>query len=678
MLIGAATGNAEDISPSLQCPDSPVPDEYGFAWDAGGYAKSITLEFSSSPDFGKKKRISATKTNPAPVLRVYKNLIKFEAESGRIYARITAKSDSGQIGSSEVCEFTLVRPEEPELSCPASPVDKEYAFSWSGGGYGKSAALELSADSGFGRKTGVKVKTPEPVPIESKYKTLLSYYSKQPLGDFYARINAKDNYKRAAYSNTCNFELDSAPACTQNSDCGTDGFSGGGVCKDGDQYGNYYTYTCRNPGTSSAQCTSTKELRVKLYCNMGCSNGTCTTKVVTFKNMPDTITTNMAKFPVLDEFTPNWRINANGEVFREGAYYPFALVDLEEGSNTITFEESDSAGSWREVAAKTVIYDPEYSTEGARLVYATAYKDTYHSPDLNEDFRYILVVDLDQGSYFGAFEHAEVLGISRDGGALIARFDSLGNRVVFTNYNRISDIVLDDFGYYSGLEYSRDGSRFYADRGIYDADNFQKTGDLENPVGYFSEVSLDDRGIFYNYGDYGASYYSLQDSNTSKTFVGDFSYYDSGLVESNDGKYLVRSGCSYEIGFIEVFSIATGERIKKIDYLPDCEAELGFSPDGKALYYVADGQPGEASGTVIFDASNFTQKALIGNAGDSHLEFTEDGTMITAGSGGTEGLRDRGIMLFKPSGFALEKKKVFFVDDIIDEWVGKLVYKPAS
>jgi len=43
--------------------------------------------------------------------------------------------------------------------------------------------------------------------------------------------------------------------CSQNSDCGADGFIGNNICEDGDIYDSYRIYTCNNPGTTSSFCS---------------------------------------------------------------------------------------------------------------------------------------------------------------------------------------------------------------------------------------------------------------------------------------------------------------------------------------------------------------------------------------------------------------------------------------
>ncbi|MDD5193184.1 MAG: hypothetical protein PHF67_01215 [Candidatus Nanoarchaeia archaeon] len=64
--------------------------------------------------------------------------------------------------------------------------------------------------------------------------------------------------------------------CSDNSECGTDGYVGERFCKaDGNVYQNYKTFTCNNPDTSQSTCTFSIEERKVDDCEYGCENGEC-------------------------------------------------------------------------------------------------------------------------------------------------------------------------------------------------------------------------------------------------------------------------------------------------------------------------------------------------------------------------------------------------------------------
>gem|GEM_PF-1543648 len=66
-------------------------------------------------------------------------------------------------------------------------------------------------------------------------------------------------------------------ACEENSDCGTNVYTGNPFCQSGNIFQNYRTYTCNNPGTANASCSSSTQAQLKQNCEEGqtCSNGQC-------------------------------------------------------------------------------------------------------------------------------------------------------------------------------------------------------------------------------------------------------------------------------------------------------------------------------------------------------------------------------------------------------------------
>ncbi|MBD3248712.1 hypothetical protein GF336_01585 [Candidatus Woesearchaeota archaeon] len=64
-------------------------------------------------------------------------------------------------------------------------------------------------------------------------------------------------------------------ACSADSDCGTDGFLGNNRCNADDIWDDYRTYTCLNPGTISAECSSDDNYEIKETCTGTCNNRTC-------------------------------------------------------------------------------------------------------------------------------------------------------------------------------------------------------------------------------------------------------------------------------------------------------------------------------------------------------------------------------------------------------------------
>jgi len=92
--------------------------------------------------------------------------------------------------------------------------------------------------------------------------------------------NTQGNQYEACTSNqTCCNGACVNIACSTNSDCGTDGLVGNPFCQSGDVYKNFRTYTCNNPGTTSATCTHSDVAELQNTCtgNQTCTSGSCTT-----------------------------------------------------------------------------------------------------------------------------------------------------------------------------------------------------------------------------------------------------------------------------------------------------------------------------------------------------------------------------------------------------------------
>jgi len=91
--------------------------------------------------------------------------------------------------------------------------------------------------------------------------------------------NKLDLFQQCTSSQTCqnaqcvNINI----ACHTDSDCGTNGITGGLFCQNNNVYQNYKTYTCNNPGTASSSCSNTTSAQLQTTCtsNQTCSSGSC-------------------------------------------------------------------------------------------------------------------------------------------------------------------------------------------------------------------------------------------------------------------------------------------------------------------------------------------------------------------------------------------------------------------
>ena len=79
----------------------------------------------------------------------------------------------------------------------------------------------------------------------------------------------------STYDPTNDDEGRSTAICSDNSDCGVDGFVGSSSCSNNDVYQDYRTYTCTNPGLGGSSCFSYDTATLVEVCGNICSNGDC-------------------------------------------------------------------------------------------------------------------------------------------------------------------------------------------------------------------------------------------------------------------------------------------------------------------------------------------------------------------------------------------------------------------
>ncbi len=118
--------------------------------------------------------------------------------------------------------------------------------------------------------------------------------------------------------------------------------------------------------------------------------------VVRFSTQPDTITTNISTYIIADVFKDASEVDINGQAVPPDYYFGFANnVTLTAGANNFTMDVKFKDGTGKSYQ-KTVIYDPNYSTAGKKLVY------------VND-----IVIDIDAGACIGRLP-AAVTAITHD------------------------------------------------------------------------------------------------------------------------------------------------------------------------------------------------------------------------------------------------------------------------
>jgi len=93
---------------------------------------------------------------------------------------------------------------------------------------------------------------------------------------FYDDCNNKEDKKQECGAPGCsNGECIPEIECSSDSECGTDGYVGDLFCSGDDVYQSYVVYSCNNPGTTSAYCSSGDTDILIEDCQYGCEDGVC-------------------------------------------------------------------------------------------------------------------------------------------------------------------------------------------------------------------------------------------------------------------------------------------------------------------------------------------------------------------------------------------------------------------
>jgi len=119
----------------------------------------------------------------------------------------------------------------------------------------------------------------------SVYQNYITYTCNNPGKDNASCSNATAAKLKTTCSagQTCSNGACITVACTQNSDCGTSGYTGSAYCNGGNVYQNYITYTCNNAGTANATCSNATTAKLTTTCsgNQTCTNGACVNQTIT-------------------------------------------------------------------------------------------------------------------------------------------------------------------------------------------------------------------------------------------------------------------------------------------------------------------------------------------------------------------------------------------------------------
>ena len=87
--------------------------------------------------------------------------------------------------------------------------------------------------------------------------------------------HVNNNQLKESCADTCESGTCVGIECSSDSDCGTNSWLGSAYCNGNNVWQTYRTYTCNNPGTSSASCTYDDDEQLKESCADTCESGVC-------------------------------------------------------------------------------------------------------------------------------------------------------------------------------------------------------------------------------------------------------------------------------------------------------------------------------------------------------------------------------------------------------------------
>ncbi|VVB77927.1 Putative metal-binding motif protein [uncultured archaeon] len=118
--------------------------------------------------------------------------------------------------------------------------------------------------------------------IFDKYITYTCINPGQPTS--HCNNSISDKFKsNCPEGKTCSNGACVTVTCTQNTDCGTNGFIPGLSCQNNSAFQNYISFTCKNPGQQNSYCTNSTAPQFKQICAPGqtCSAGVCNNIICT-------------------------------------------------------------------------------------------------------------------------------------------------------------------------------------------------------------------------------------------------------------------------------------------------------------------------------------------------------------------------------------------------------------
>lgn len=330
--------------------------------------------------------------------------------------------------------------------------------------------------------------------------------------------------------------------------------------------------------------------------------------VVRFSTQPDTITTNIASYLVADVFEDTTEVSVNNEIITLDYYNGFIkYLTLSSGSNIISLKVKFADGT-ESIFPKTIIYDPNYSTSGKKLVY------------VND-----VVVDLDAGACIGRLPFV-VTAITHDGKYITDKYAN----VYSTANNSFTGKTLNFNAVLHYPVFSNNDATVYSHNQVLD---FAANSILSNqmPVDITADsCSIDASGYIY-YGLYGdlkkidpVSFSVVQDLS------GVFGWSaDRNFCVSGDGA-LAFGARTTGSSIVNVVDIAAADNLQL--WLPsDWTGDIAQSIDGTKTFVGTYGNSWYGKGGLFFiDNVTRTESSIYHQFGARRLTVSPDYILATS------------------------------------------------
>lgn len=351
-------------------------------------------------------------------------------------------------------------------------------------------------------------------------------------------------------------------------------------------------------------------------------------EIITFETQPDSITTNIPHFPVIPIIRENTHsivvnniVVPNAWGFLDGVY---VTVPLKLGDNQITLSHVDSVGNATQTV-KHIIYDPDYKTDTAELLYIN--HDIIEYDDPNSYQPGTTVIDVNRHIYLGTLLGTTVLGVNREGSKLFLQ----GGGIYRTASHTPAEKILPSYNFPTyrnePLLFAHNGKTVFFDFLSIALDTLEITrSDLPRQIEYIASITKDDARIYHRDGftDIAAN-----------TFTG-IPYFFTMAIPSDVAidpteRFLVTTSFGFAQGAMTFQNPKTGQVYQTIQngvqgYM-DFIGNILFSKDGKVAYATATGNPVLGYGGVwAVDLDTLANRV---NDGQTRVEFDyfrQDGT----------------------------------------------------